>query len=143
MTYRKGSHSTYDLKYHLIWCTKYRYRVLGGEVAHRLIDLIREICAANYVDIVTGNMSPDHVHLLVSVPPSISISKLVQYIKGKSSRKVLMEFEHLRKRYWGQHIWARGYFAVTVGNLNEQQVQEYIENQEQHHKKDNFTISEH
>lgn len=82
------------------------------------------------------------LHLLVSVPPSLSISKLVQYLKGKSSRKVLMEFAHLRKRYWGQHIWARGYFGVTVGNLNEQQVQEYIENQEQHHKKDNFSISE-
>ena len=67
----------------------------------------------------------------------------MQYIKGKSSRKVMMEFAHLKKRYWGQHMWSRGYFAVTVGNLNEQQVQEYIENQEMHHKQDNFSISEH
>ena len=67
----------------------------------------------------------------------------MQYIKGKSNRKVQMEFPQLRKRYWGQHIWARGYFAVTVGNLNDQQVQEYIENQEMHHKEDNFSISEH
>jgi len=77
------------------------------------------------------------------MPPSLSLSKLVQYIKGKSSRKLLMEFEHLRKRYWGQHVWARGYFGVTVGNLNEHEVQEYIENQEQHHQKDNFSISGH
>jgi len=143
MTYRKGSHSTYDLKYHLIWCTKYRYRVLTGAVANRVRELVREICLANYVDIVTGSMSPDHIHLLVSDPPNISISKLMQYIKGKSSRKILMEFEYLRKRYWGQHIWARGYFAVTVGNLNEQQVQEYIENQELLHTQENFSISEH
>ncbi len=143
MGYRKGSHSTYDLKYQLIWCTKYRYRVLGGEVGNRVRELIREVCAANYVDILSGSMSPDHVHLLVSIPPNIAVSKLMQYIKGKSSRKILMEFEHLRKRYWGQHIWARGYFAVTVGNLNEQQVQEYIENQELHHREDNFSISEH
>jgi putative transposase len=141
MEYRKGSHSTYDLKYHVIWCTKYRYRVLTGEVANRIRVLIREICAANYVHIVSGSMSPDHIHLLLSIPPNISVSKIMQYIKGKSSRKIMMEFEHLRKRYWGQHIWGRGYFAVTVGNLNEAQVQEYIENQEAHHQQDNFQIS--
>ena len=143
MDYRKGSHSTYDLKYHVIWCTKYRYRVLTGDVANRVRVLIREICAANYVHIVSGSMSPDHIHLLISMPPNLSLSKLMQYVKGKSSRKIMMEFEHLRKRYWGQHIWGRGYFAVTVGNLNEAQVQEYIENQEQHHQLDNFEISSH
>ena len=141
MSYRKSAHSIFDLKYHIIWCTKYRYRVLTGEVGNRARELIREVCAANYVDIHTGSLSPDHIHLLVSVPPSLSLSKLVQYIKGKTSRKLLMEFNQLKKRYWGQHLWARGYFAVTVGNLNEQQVQEYIENQEQHHSNDNFTIS--
>ena len=142
MIYRTGAHTTYDLKYHLIWCTKYRYRILTGEVAHRVRELIREICTANYVTILSGSMSPDHIHLLVSVPPSISLSKLMQHIKGKSGRKILMEFTHLRKRYWGQHIWARGYFAVTVGNLNERQIQEYIESQELHHKQDDFSISE-
>jgi putative transposase len=143
MEYRKGAHTTYDLKYHVIWCTKYRYRVLIGDVGYRVRELTREICTANYIDIISGSLSPDHVHLLISVPPSISISKTMQYIKGKSSRKIMMEFEHLRKRYWGQHIWARGYFAVTVGNLNERQIQEYIENQETHHKQDNFNISSH
>jgi putative transposase len=116
---------------------------LTGEVANRVRVLIREICAANYVHIVSGSMSPDHIHLLVSIPPNISVSKVMQYIKGKSSRKIMIEFEHLRKRYWGQHIWGRGYFAVTVGNLNEAQVQEYIENQELHHQRDNFEISSH
>ncbi|HMV01641.1 MAG TPA: IS200/IS605 family transposase [Chitinophagales bacterium] len=143
MSYRKGSHSIFDLKYHVIWCTKYRYRILTGEVGERARELIREICKANYVEIVSGSMSPDHVHLLVSVPPHLSLSKLLQYLKGKSSRKLLMEFNHLQKRYWGQHLWARGYFAVTVGNLNEKQVQEYIENQEMHRQDDNFSISAH
>jgi len=92
--YRKGPHTTYDLKYHLIWCTKYGYLVLTGEVANRVRELVREICTANYVDIVSGSLSPDHIHLLVSVPPSVPLSKLMQYIKGKSSRKVMMEFEH-------------------------------------------------
>lgn len=75
-------------------------------------------------------MSPDHVHLLISVPPSISLSKAIQYIKGKSSRKLLQEFEVLHKRYWGEHLWARGYFAVTVGNVNAEDIQRYIEDQE-------------
>lgn len=141
--YRHGAHSLYDLKYHVVFCTKYRYRILTGEIGLRARDLIREICRSNYVDVVSGSMSPDHVHLLLSVPPSISLSKLVQYIKGKSSRKLLMEYSQLHKRYWGQHMWSRGYFAVTVGNVNEEEIQRYIENQELHHKRqDNFVMSE-
>jgi putative transposase len=141
MDYRKGAHSTFDLKYHVVFCTKYRYRVLIGQVALRIRELIKEICSSNYVEIVQGGVSPDHIHLLLSVPPSLSLSKIIQYIKGKSSRKIQMEFEHLRKRYWGQHFWARGYFAVTVGNVNQEEVQKYIEEQELHHKSDNFKIS--
>lgn len=142
MEYKHGSHNLYDLKYHVIFCSKYRHRILTGEVATRCRVLIREVCASNYVDIISGSMSPDHVHLLLSLPPSISLSKVLQYIKGKSSRKLLQEFDHLRKRYWGQHLWARGYFAVTVGNVNSEEVQRYIENQEAHHKQDDFRISE-
>jgi putative transposase len=96
----------------------------------------------NDVTIVGGKLSPEHVHLLLSIPPGISASKIVQYTKGKGSRKLLQEFEQLRKRYWGQHLWARGYFVVTVGNVNGEDVQKYIENQEIHHKTDNFKISE-
>jgi putative transposase len=142
MDYRRGSHSTYDLKYHIVFCTKYRYRILTGEVATRVRELIREICRNNYVDIISGSLSPDHIHLLLSIPPSISVAKVVQYIKGKSSRKLLQENESIRKRYWGQHLWARGYFAVTVGNVNSEDVQRYIEQQEEHHTKDDFRISE-
>ena len=142
MSYRKGSHSIYDLKYHVIWCTKYRYRILRGEVALRVQELIREICRSNYVDIVSGSISPDHVHVLISVPPNISVSDIIKYMKGKSARKILYEFTSIRKRYWGNHIWAKGYFAVTVGNLNEEEVSKYIENQEFHHKEDNFNISD-
>ena len=105
MEYRRGSHSLYDLKYHIVFCTKYRYRILTGQVATRARELIREICAANYVDIVSGSLSPDHIQLLISVPPSLPVSKIVEYIKGKSSRKMLQEFEPLRKKYWGQHLW--------------------------------------
>ena len=105
MEYRRGAHSLYDLKYHVVFCTKYRYRVLTGNIATRVREIIREICASNYVDIIRGSLSPDHLHLLLSVPPNLPLSKVVQYIKGKSSRKLLQEFDLLRKKYWGQHLF--------------------------------------
>ena len=80
--------------------------------------------------------------MLISMSPSMALSKLVQYIKGKSSRKLFQAFEHLRKKYWGQHLWARGYFAVTVGNVNATDVQKYIEEQGIYHKHNDFNISE-
>jgi putative transposase len=132
MAYRYGSHSVYDLKYHIVFCTKYRYRILTGEVAIRVRSLIRAICKANDVDIVNGSMSPEHVHLLLSVPPQLSVSKIVQYIKGKSSRIVLEEFSHIPTRYGSgsQHLWTRGYFGVTVGNVTAEEIQRYIEQQD-------------
>jgi putative transposase len=142
MEYRRSSHSLYDLKYHVVFCTKYRYRVLTGQVASRTKKLIKEICSANEIEIISGGMSLDHIHLLISVSPGLSISRVVQYIKGKSSRKLQQEFEQLRKKYWGQHLWARGYFVVTVSNVNAEDIQKYIENQEIYHKVDNFKISD-
>lgn len=115
--YRKTSHATFDLKYHLLWITKYRKPVFVGKVTLRVRDLIRLVCKNNNVEILAGHVSKDHVHLLVSAPPNLSVSKLVQYIKGYSSRKLLMEYKHLNKQFWGQHLWARGYFAASSGNV--------------------------
>ena len=142
MTYRRSSHSVYDIEYHIVFCTKYRHRVLYGNIAERCIEVIRKICSANYIDIISGNVSPDHVHMLISAPPHLSVSKIVQYIKGKSSGKLQCEFQELNKRYWGQHLWAREYFVATSGQISIKEVQKYIEEQEEHHKKDTFKISE-
>ena len=127
--YRHGAHAVYDIKYHLIWITKYRYKVLRGRVAERARDVIRQICEAREVVIIRGAVSPDHIHMLVSAPPQLAPSKLVQYIKGRSSRRLQEEFEDLRKRYWGQHLWARGYFCATVGAVDEETIKKYIESQ--------------
>ena len=127
--YHHAGHSLHDLKYHLVWITKYRFPVLKGDVALRCRDLIREICQAREVRIVRGAVSADHLHLLVSAPPQIAPSKLVQYLKGRSSRKLQEEFPSLRKRYWGQHLWARGYFCATVGAVDEETIKRYIEEQ--------------
>ena len=91
---------------------------------------------------LSGNVSPDRVHMLISALPHLSISKIVQYIKWKSSRKLQGEFQELKKRYWGYHLWARGYFVATSGQISIHEVQKYIEEQEEHHKDDTFKISE-
>ena len=129
MEYRSGSHSKYDLKIHLVWVTKYRKPILKGEIADRIRHIVREICNANEVIIIKGHVSSDHIHLLLSYPPRLSISKLVQYLKGKTFRKLLQEYGLLRKQFWGQHIWARGYFVVSVGTMTDEIVKDYIENQ--------------
>ena len=116
----------YDLKYHLVWITKYRKKVLYGQIAERLRDLVREICKTKDVEIIKGSISKDHVHLFVSVPPYLSISKLMQSLKGKTSYKLLSEYKDLSKQFWGRHIWGRGYFAASSGNVTDEVIMEYI-----------------
>ena len=92
--YRRSGHAVFDLKYHLIRCTKYRKKILRGRIAERARDLIRQICAARDVMIVRGAVSPDHIHLLLAAPPILSPAKLTQYIKGRSSRHLQAELLH-------------------------------------------------
>ena len=119
MSYRKTAHSVYDIKYHVVWITKYRKKALKGQVGLRLRELVRQICAANDIIIMSGSVQSDHVHLLVSVPPKMSVSKLMQLMKGRTSRKLLQEFEELNRQFWGKHLWARGYFAASTGNVTD------------------------
>jgi putative transposase len=144
MSYRKTAHSVYDLKYHLVWVTKYRKRVLRGSIAMRTRELSRQTCASLDVYIVSGHVSVDHIHLLVSVPPQIAVSQLVQRLKGRSSRRLQEAFGELRREYWGQHIWARGYFAVTTGNVTDEIIQQYIESHQDfpNNTDGNFQIDE-
>ena len=127
------------MRAHLVWITKYRYRVLTGPIALRCRDLIRQICTANDTTIISGNVAPNHVHLLVSYPTNLSASKLVQYLKGTTSRKLQQEFPTLGKRYWGQHLWARGFFAVSTGNVTTEMIENYIKNHKD--EEDEFKIT--
>ncbi len=131
MDYRKTSHAVYDIKYHLVWLTKYRKPVLHGEIGIRLRELVRQTCATLDVYIEKGHIARDHVHVLVSVPPNLSVSDLMQRLKGRSSRIMLEEFGELRRQYWGQHLWARGYFAASTGNVTDEIIKQYIESQGQ------------
>ena len=131
MSYRKTAHSVYDLKYPIVWITKYRKPILRGEIGKRVRERIRQTCASLEVYIVKGHVSKDHVHLLVSVPPNLAVSELVKRLKGRSSRLMLEEFGELRKVYWGRHLWARGYFVASSGNVTDEIIAEYIEKQAQ------------
>jgi putative transposase len=128
-TYRHGSHSVFSIHLHLVWTTKYRKPVLSGDIAYKTRELLREICKVESVEIIKGHISQDHVHLFVSLPPHITISRFVQRLKGKSSYKLLHSFESLRKQYWGRHLWARGYFCCSSGNVTDDVIKQYIEQQ--------------
>ena len=139
--YRTTSHTKYDNKYHLVWITKYRKKVLIGDVGIRARDIIRQVCERNQINIIKGNISPNHVHLFVSIPPHHAVSKIVQFMKGRSSRILQREFPHLRKEYWGKHFWAIGYFSATSGNVTDEIIIKYIENQDNTNEDDIFQIT--
>ena len=140
--YNKGSHTVYDIKYHVIWVTKYRYKALYKPIASRLRELIRQGCEARGITIVRVSIGRDHVHMLIGCSPNIAPSKVVQYLKGRSSRLIQDEFPELKKKYWGQHLWARGYFCATVGSVTEETIKRYIESQELSDKEDIFKIEQ-
>ena len=127
--YDHGSHTVHDIKYHLVWITKYRYKVLTGKINQRLRELLIQGCTARGITIIEGSIGKDHVHMLISCPTNPAPSQIAQYLKGRSSRLIQDEYPELRKRYWGQHLWARGYFCVTVGSVTKETVQEYINHQ--------------
>ena len=128
--YRTGPHTRFDIKYHFVWVTKYRKQLLNSAVSLRTRELIREICRTHEIEILRGAVSCDHVHLLVSAPPQYSPSKIMQMIKGKTSRKLIMEFQPIQKACWGRHLWARGYFVATSGHVTDEVIEEYIRLQE-------------
>jgi putative transposase len=142
-SYRKSAHTVFQLHYHFVFITKYRKPVLRGDIAVKVRDLIREICRANEIDILKGHVRPDHVHLLLSVPPQLAPSKVMQAIKGKSSNRLMAEFRAVRKEFWGRHLWARGFFVATTGNVTDEVVAKYIELQGAESQDDaNFKVSE-
>ena len=139
--YRKGSHTVYDIKYHFVWITKYRYPVLTGAVALRARELLRQGCEANNLRILKGSVGKDHIHMLLSCPTTMAPSEIAQKLKGRTSRILQEEFPELRKRYWGQHMWGRGYFCGTVGEVDQKTIENYIEHPGEEDE-DNFTLVE-
>lgn len=130
---RKGSHTVSRLTCHVVWVTKYRFKVLRGDVQKRCRELLIQICEAEGIEILKGVVSSDHVHMHIEYAPKHNISTILKNFKGRTSRKLQMEFPELKDRYWGQHFWASGYGAWSTGNITDKMVNEYLEH---HRKKD-------
>ena len=134
--YRKLSHVVYKCDYHIIWTPKYRYRVLFGEVKSLVEKDLSMLCEWKGVDIIEMNVQIDHIHLLCSIPPKVSVSDLLGILKGKLAIKLFKSYPHLKQKpYWGNHFWSRGYFVTTVG-VDEDVVKRYVKYQEGEDKKE-------
>ena len=128
--YRKSSHATFRCEYHFVWVPKYRYQILIGEIKTRLKEILVELCESLDIVILEGAIASDHIHMYLSVPPKISPSQVMKVLKGKSAEYLRKEFPDLAKRYWGLHIWARGYFVSTVG-IDRETIKNYVKEQQE------------
>ena len=140
--YRRTAHTRFDIKLHLVWITKYRKKLLRGDVGIRLRRIVRTICAEPEVEILKGHVGADHVHLFVSCPPHVSASYLMRRVKGKSSRRLMKEYSHLRKLCWGRHLRARGFFVASWRNVTDEVIMEDIRTQEEAKGDDDFRVGE-
>jgi putative transposase len=124
--FRKLSHSLYECKYPIVFCPKYRYRIFKETIGETVRQLVYRLCKQKeQIEVLELNVQPDHVHLVVSIPPEYSVSEILGYLKGKMALRLFQQNESLGRRYWGRHQWARGYCVSTIG-LDEEKIRKYI-----------------
>lgn len=134
--FKRLSHSLYECKYHIVFCPKYRYRVLQDEVGEYVRQEIYQLCRQkDGVEVLEANVQADHVHLVMSIPPKYAVSNIMGHLKGKLAIRVFNRYARLRQRYWGGHLWSRGYCVSTVG-LDEDKIRKYVKWQETKEKQD-------
>ena len=128
--FRKLGHTIYECKYHIVFCPKYRYRILKGDIAEYCKQQIYKLCSQkDLIEVLELNILADHIHLILSIPPKYSASNVMGFLKGKLSTRLFHRYEKLGKKYWGRHLWSRGYCVSTVG-LNEEEIRKYVKWQE-------------
>ncbi len=128
--FRKQSHTIYECKYHLVFCPKYRYRVLTDEVREYTRGAIEKLVKQKEeLEIIELNVQTDHVHLVMWIPPKYSVANVMGYLKGKLAIRILQRYEKLGRKYWGRHLWSRGYCVSTIG-IDEERIREYVKWQE-------------
>ncbi len=133
--YRKLSHVIYKCDYHIVWVPKYRFRVLKGQIKILLEEDIRMLCEWKQCHIQELSVQEDHIHLVVSVPPRVSVSELMGTLKGKLAIKLFKSYPKMKQKpYWGNHFWARGYFVTTIG-VDEEVIRRYVKYQEEQEKR--------
>jgi putative transposase len=134
--FNKLSHSLYECKYHIVFCPKYRYRIMKDGVGETVRQQIYSLCRNKEgIEVLELNIQVDHVHLVVSIPPKYAVSSFMGYLKGKLAIRLFQQYKHLGKRYWGQHLWSRGYCVSTIG-LDEERIRKYVKWQEERERRD-------
>lgn len=129
------AHSIYECKYHIVFCPKYRYRMLKGDIAETVRQEIYKLCSQKEdTEVLELNIQEDHVHMVVWISPKYAVASFIGYIKGKLAIKLFNMYEKLSRRYWGRHLWSRGYCVSTIG-LDEEKIRKYVKWQEQREKK--------
>ena len=137
--FKRLSHSLYECKYHVVFCPKYRYRIFKDGVGEYTQQQVYRLCQQkDQVEVLELNVQPDHVHLVVSLPPKYAVSEFMGYLKGKLALRLFQKYEHLGRRYWGRHLWSRGYCVSTIG-LDEEKIRKYVKWQEKQEKDDEAT----
>ena len=137
---RYNGHTASRLTAHIVWVTKYRFKILEGDIKIRCRTLIKQICDSEDIAILSGVVSTDHVHLHIEYLPQKSISDIVKKLKGRTSRRIQDEFPNISKKYWGRHFWAIGYGVWSTGNITDKMVQQYLEHHRSPSNIDNDTI---
>ena len=133
-TFKKISHSIYEHKYHIVFCPKYRYRIFKGDIAVFARSHIYKLLGQkDKVEVVELNIQPDHVHIILDVPPKYSISNLMGFLKGRLASNMFRHYDRLGKKLWGRHLWSRGYCSSTIG-LDEERIRRYVKWQEKQDK---------
>ena len=125
------SHTTWNCTYHVVFIPKYRRKIMYGEVKVEVGEILRKLCEMKQITLIEGKVCVDHVHMYMAVPPKLSISDVMAYLKGKSSLMIFDRHPEYRPRWGDRHFWARGCYVTTVGNVNETTIREYIRNQEE------------
>ncbi len=133
-TFKRLSHTIYECQYHIVFCPKYRFRILEGAIGSFVLKSIYQLLGyKEKVEVLEANVQSDHVHMVLSIPPKYSVSSLMGYLKGKLALRLFQRYEKMGKRYWGRHLWSRGYCVSTVG-LDEEKIRLYVRWQEQKEK---------
>ena len=127
---KKLAHAVWQCKYHIIWCPKYRFKILKGALQRSVEEILQQLCDWKKLEVLEMSIQEDHVHMVLSIPPKFSVSEVVGFLRGKCAIKIFDKHLELKKRYWGRHFWAKGYCVSTVG-LDEAKVRKYVKWQQE------------
>lgn len=131
------AHTRWNCTYHIVFIPKYRRRIMYGELKRDVAEIIKKLCEMKQVELIDGRVCKDHIHMYVAIPPKLSVSEFMSYLKGKSALMVFDRHPEYRTKWGDRSFWARGYYVATVGNVNEETILNYIKEQEENDKLEN------